>query len=240
MSSPKVTFSNVSSPSTADEYVLVKKSASADSKETKVTSDMIAPKLSVGSLLSANSSGSYRCFCNYDFAITPSTTAALATWSAVSVNSDTQASSYWKYLFSNFRINRVVLELDFHEYMNMVGVADKFSPLAISFRSTTSPSIPGYTSITDDQTCKLVNWSQANPIFRFDVTPKLLNRVWATDSGQMGVSKAGGVSYWIPLESSNLSRGYIHICSYDTFNAGTSGRRIICRLKYDVTFSNKL
>lgn len=177
--------------------------------------------------------------CVYDFVITPSTSSAIATWQSVSVYSDAQVSSYFKYLWQTYRVDKATLSLDFHQYMNMVGVSDKVSAMGISFRRTTSTAIPGYTGISDDGTFRLVNWSQAKPIYKFTVSPAMLRGVGFTNVAEMASSQAVPVWKWCPLDR-EMAMGYIHVCSQDTFCAGTTGRSIVGRLAVWVTLRGRL
>lgn len=222
-----------------DVYVIVKEPEGKEAKEVEVKQTVISS--------SGNGPSSYlatnniKTILTYDFVITPSTTQALATYQAISAFSDSAMTSYWAHLYSNYRVDEAQVELDFHEYQNMTGVADKFSALMWSYRSNTSASVPGYTSISDDASSRPIKWSAAKPNVVFKVTPSMLKDGGFVDNKQQAVAKSNVLGKWAPLEATyEMCRGYVHIASYDTFNVGTSGRRIFGRLKLWVTLSNKL
>lgn len=236
-------LTTVSTPVIGDEYVLVKK-VDFDEKKDKVDSD---EKKAVKTLLNKSSiptsmskiMNPVKTQLVYDHVYTPSTSSALASYVAVSGGLDTQATTYWKYLFAWYRVDKAVLELNFAEYMNMVGTADKFSAMLVSFRATSSAAVPGYTSISDDTSCKVVNWSQARPIFRYVVPKSVMKTVRFQSSSQMAVGPTEELGRWAPLTDA-FCQGWIHIATYDPFNAGTSGRKIYARLILDVTLTNRI
>ncbi len=208
---------------------------SADSKEKK-SDVMPALKMGVGRSVPLSD---VKVRLVYDFKITPSTSSALATWQGVSAFSDSQVSSYWKNLFQVYRVDSAFITLDFHEYMNMVGVADKVAAMGISYRKTTSPAIPGYSSISDDSAFRPARWSQAKPVITYHVTPEMLKNGGFTAQANMGVGTSVQFTKWAPLDA-EYAQGYIHICTQDTFCAGTSGRSIIGRLVLNVTLSSRI
>ncbi len=211
---------------------------SKESKEEKVDAKTSRMSLGVGH---ATTDQDVRVKLVYDFEITPSTSAAtaVATWQAVQVYPDSQTSSYLKYMWQLYRVEKAELTMDFHQYMNMVGVSDKIAAMGISYRKTTSTAIPGYTTISDDAFFKTVNWSQAKPVFKFQITPDMLKDVNFSTVNEMGSTQGVPVGKWSPLDR-DMAMGYIHIATQDTFCAGTTGRKIICRLAVTVRLRSRI
>ncbi len=233
----------VTSPVIGEDYVLVKRSE-MKKEEKDSEGKTVVPKNALTARMStangrASVMGTIRAKITYDSVITPQTNAALATYLAISAYSDAQSSSYWKYLFKQYTIKSAFIELDFHEYMNMIGTADKFSVLGWSYRTLPSSAVPGYTSISDDSTFKQVKWSEANPVVRYNISKKMLKDVNFCNAADMAVGDGLGFNKWCPF-TQNYCMGFLHIASYDTFNAGTSGRRIFCRLVLDVEMTNRI
>jgi hypothetical protein len=235
-SQAKSTLAPTSTP-LIDDYMLVRKTDLAVLKDV-VETKSVNRSTSSGTRSYGGAQGAIRLKVNYDFKITPSTVDPLGTYVAVSAFDETQVAQYWKNLFQYYTIHQGFIELDFHEYANMVGTADKFSSLGWSYRPTTSQPNPGFGQISDDQNFRFINWSSAKPVVRFNISKKMLKDVGFIDGASQSVSESRPTSKWCPL-SQNWAMGYVHIASFEKFNAGTTGRAIIGRLVLDCTFKGR-
>jgi len=211
----------VATPVIGDEYVLVKKTSELknDSKEEKKKVEKIdEEKVKPMKLYSEVGNGGGRfgackALLTYDFTIDPITSSTFQVGIALAPGSDASFTSHWRVLFSEMKMLKAEVQLNFAEFTSTVGHDVALSGIVWGYTPTTVASTMYYADVSDWKTSKFVSWSSNKPVVKYKVPPKFLKTGW-TD-GQIATSVHPNYGRWMStnITSSTFHQGAVHICS---------------------------
>jgi len=222
-----------------DEYVLVKKRKEKEEKDLKDEKK----GCSVYGLNNSYSSfggrfGECKAVLTYDFSFEPSTSSTFQVGIALAPAQDTSFTNYWRALFSEMKMDKADVQLDFSQFMSSVGHDTALSPCVWAYNATTIASTMYYADVSDWKSAKFIGWSQAKPVVKYTIPSKWLKCGW-TD-GQIASNVHPMYGRWMStgVTASTFHNGVIHIASQKAFFDTT--RTVVGRLKMWMTFRGQL